>query len=163
MLEKTLSLWDLICIGVAGTVGSGVFVLTGMIAHEYSGPSVVISWIVAGVCCLFSAVSYAELSSRIPSAGSSYAYVYNALGELPAVVAAWCLTLEYGISGAAVARSWGEKFGAYLQGINFPVPVVLDPQKTVLNIWAALMQAICTGLMVGGWNYRNLLLISFQL
>jgi amino acid transporter len=64
-----------------GTVGSGVFVLTGLIAREYTGPGVVISWLIAGFGCCFSAMSYAELSCRIPSAGSSYAYVYVALGE----------------------------------------------------------------------------------
>lgn len=61
---------------------------------------------------MFSACSYGELSTRIPSAGSSYAYVYVGLGEYFAVIAAWCLSLEYGISGAAVARSWGDKLAA---------------------------------------------------
>lgn len=65
-----------------GTVGSGVFVLTGLVAREYTGPGVVISWLIAGFGCCFSAMSYAELSCRIPSAGSSYAYVYVALGVL---------------------------------------------------------------------------------
>ena len=99
---------------LGGTVGSGVFVLTGIIAKQYAGPGVVISWLIAGVGCCFSAVSYAELSCRIPSAGSSFAYVYCALGELPAIIAAWCLSLEYGISGAAVARSWGDKVNSYI-------------------------------------------------
>ena len=56
--------------------------LTGLIAREYTGPGVVISWLIAGFGCCFSAMSYAELSCRIPSAGSSYAYVYVALGEV---------------------------------------------------------------------------------
>jgi amino acid transporter len=111
ILERSLSLFDLICVGVGGTVGSGVFVLTGIIAHSYAGPGCVISWLIAGICCMLSALSYAELSSRMTSAGSSYAYVYYSLGELPAVIAAWCLSLEYGISGSAVARSWGEQLG----------------------------------------------------
>jgi len=110
-----MSTFDLICIGIGGTVGSGVFVLTGIIARQYAGPGVVLSWLIAGVGCCFSAMSYAELSSRIPSAGSSYAYVYCALGEFPAVLAAWCLSLEYGISGSAVARSWGDKVNAYVK------------------------------------------------
>jgi amino acid transporter len=108
-LERTLSLFDLLCIGVGGTVGSGIFVLTGLIAHEYAGPGVILSWLLAGVACSTSALSYAELSCLIPAAGSSYAYVYLGLGELPAFITAWCLTLEYGVSGAAVASSWGVK------------------------------------------------------
>lgn len=96
-LERNLSLIDLLAIGIGGTVGSGVFVLAGLIAHDYAGPGVVWSWLIAGAGCTFSAMSYAEMSCRIPSAGSSYAYVFHGLGELPAVIAAWCLCLEYGI------------------------------------------------------------------
>ncbi|CAN0488204.1 unnamed protein product, partial [Hapterophycus canaliculatus] len=46
-------------------------------------------------------------SPRLP-ATRAYAYAFVALGELPAAIVGWCMTLEYGISGAAVARSWGE-------------------------------------------------------
>ena len=105
-LEKELGLTDLLAIGIGGTVGSGVFVLTGQIAREYSGPAVLVSWAIAGVGCVLSGLSYAEMSARIPSAGSCYAYSYFALGELPAYVASWLLTLEYAVSGCAVARSW---------------------------------------------------------
>ena len=92
-----MSLLGDLSLGIGGTVGSGVFVLTGLIAHEYAGPGVVWSWLIAGFGCAFSALSYAEMACRVPSAGSSYAYVYTTLGELPAVIAAWCLTLEYGL------------------------------------------------------------------
>ncbi len=84
-MERNLSLSDLLSIGIGGTVGSGVFVLTGLIAHDYAGTGVVWSWLIAGFGCFFSAMSYAEMASRIPSAGSSYAYVFVALGELPAL------------------------------------------------------------------------------
>ena len=63
-LVKCLNLFDLVCIGVGGTIGSGVFVLTGFIANQYAGPGVIFSWIIAGIACLFSAMSYAELSNR---------------------------------------------------------------------------------------------------
>lgn len=99
-LERNMTLVDLLAIGIGGTVGSGVFVLTGLIARDYAGPGVVWSWLIAGFGCFFSAMSYAEMSCRIPSAGSSYAYVYHALGELPALIAAWCLCLEYGVRSA---------------------------------------------------------------
>eukprot|EP01035_Chromulina_nebulosa_P018395 gene18395-24096_t len=67
-------------------------------AREYAGPSVIFSWIIAGFGCMASALSYAELSCIIPSA-------------------AWCLTLEYGISGAAVASSWGNKVQEWINGV----------------------------------------------
>jgi amino acid transporter len=153
-LERTLSLFDLLCIGVGGTVGSGVFVLTGLIARDYAGPGVVISWIVAGVCCIFSAMSYAEMACRVPSAGSTYAYAYHALGELPAVVAAWCLTLEYGISGAAVARSWGDKLIILMESCC-SMGAYLDPGFGV-NVVAAVLQGATVCVLLAGVSVGKL-------
>jgi amino acid transporter len=112
---------------------------------------VVWSWIIAGFGCSFSALSYAEMASRVPSAGSSYAYVYTTLGELPAVLAAWCLTLEYGLSGAAVARSWGEKVVDWAGSVGLEIWAPLDPGVGI-NIFAALLQASMVVLLLGGVN-----------
>jgi len=94
-------------------------------------------------------MSYAELASRIPSSGSSYAYVYYALGELPAVIAAWCLTLEYGISGAAVARSWGDKLILWISCCHPGVTSLLDIGYGI-NIMAGLMQFSVMMVLLGG-------------
>ena len=61
-----------------------------------AGPAGIVSWVLAGIGCIFSGLSYAELSSIIPSEGGAYAYAFVALGELPAAITAWCLTLEVG-------------------------------------------------------------------
>ncbi len=148
-LERHLSLFDLICIGVGGTVGSGVFVLTGLIANGYAGPGVILSWLIAGVCSLFSALSYAELSCLLPSSGSAYTYVYHTIGELPAIIAAWCVSLEYGISGAAVARSWGDKLIDWLLNLGVEIPTILNPGYEI-NILAALIQLGCVLLLLMG-------------
>eukprot|EP01134_Creolimax_fragrantissima_P006741 CFRG6741T1 len=103
-----LSLFDLLCIGIGCTIGSGVFVLTGDVL-TVSGPSAVVSWLLAGFVCLLSGFSYMELSSRVPTSGSCYSYSYHGLGEAMAFLGGICLTLEYGISGAGVARSWSGK------------------------------------------------------
>ncbi|CAM9749699.1 unnamed protein product, partial [Choristocarpus tenellus] len=97
-LERHLTLFDLVVIGVAGTIGSGMFALVGLIASSYAGPAGVISWTLAGLGCMLSGLSYAELSSMIPSEGGAYAYAYVALGELPAMLTGWLLTLEVGNS-----------------------------------------------------------------
>ena len=104
VLERHLSLFGLVSIGVGGTIGSGIFVLCGLIASEYAGPATCISWVIAGIAAFLSGCCYAELSGRIPSAGSSYAYAFATMGELPAFLTAACLTLEFLVSGSAVAR-----------------------------------------------------------
>ena len=109
-----LTFMDLLAIGIGGTIGSGVFVLTGDV-QPVAGPSAVLSWVIAGLTCLLSAFSYMELSARIPTRGSCYIFCYATLGELAAVIGGVCLTLEYGISGAGIARSWSEKFAALIK------------------------------------------------
>lgn len=146
-LEKTYSLFDLLCVGVGGTVGSGVFVLTGLIASE-SGPATPICFLIGGIGCIFSAASYAELSGKIPSTGSGYAYVYATLGEYPAFLAAACLSLEYGVASAAVAISWGDKLSLWFRDI-WSVPVSAS-QPDHLNISASLLQLICVLILLAG-------------
>lgn len=102
--RRHLTLFDLVSIGVGGTIGSGIFVINGLIAHSYAGPATFLSWMVSGAAAMLSGCCYAELSGRIPAAGSSYAYAFVSLGELPAFVTAGMLTLEFLLSGSAVAR-----------------------------------------------------------
>eukprot|EP00560_Eucampia_antarctica_P007863 CAMPEP_0197824914 /NCGR_PEP_ID=MMETSP1437-20131217/2100_1 /TAXON_ID=49252 ORGANISM="Eucampia antarctica, Strain CCMP1452" /NCGR_SAMPLE_ID=MMETSP1437 /ASSEMBLY_ACC=CAM_ASM_001096 /LENGTH=497 /DNA_ID=CAMNT_0043424721 /DNA_START=118 /DNA_END=1608 /DNA_ORIENTATION=+ len=113
-MEPHLSLFDLITLGIGITIGSGIFVLSAVIAHKYAGPATVLSWSLSGFAAFLSAFCYAEISGRIPSSGSSYAYAFASMGELPAFVTAACLTLEYLVTGAAVARSWGDKFVSWV-------------------------------------------------
>lgn len=122
---RILSLLDLILLGVGGTLGSGLFLLTGRAARDIAGPGISISFIIAGTACFFSALSYAEMSSRLPNSGGAYAFTYSALGELPAFLVGMCLTLEYGVGSAAVARSWASYLGdaagifpSWVSGIN---------------------------------------------
>ena len=114
-IGRHMSLVDLVSIGLGGTIGSGIFVLSGFIATRFAGPATPLCFAISGAVALLSGCCYAELATIIPTSGSSYAYVYIALGEYFAVVAAACLTLEYMISGAAVARSWGDKVVDWLK------------------------------------------------
>ena len=95
VLQRHLSLFDLISVGIGATVGSGVFVLTGFIAHTLSGPAVSCSWLLAGLAACLSGLCYAELGGRYPSVGSTYVYAKETMGTYASVVAAACLTLEY--------------------------------------------------------------------
>mmetsp|Transcript_16769 Transcript_16769/g.27167 ORF Transcript_16769/g.27167 Transcript_16769/m.27167 type:complete len:554 (-) Transcript_16769:1239-2900(-) len=109
---KVYDLKSLLAVGIGGTVGSGIFVLSGEISKTAAGPATVISWVIAGVVSMLTALAYAELGCLIPS-GSGYNFAYVGLGEVFAVLGAWFMTLEYGVSGAAVARSWGDKVAYY--------------------------------------------------
>mmetsp|Transcript_35565 Transcript_35565/g.106147 ORF Transcript_35565/g.106147 Transcript_35565/m.106147 type:complete len:597 (-) Transcript_35565:68-1858(-) len=157
-LRRHLTLTDLLSIGVGGTVGSGIFAVSGLVARQYSGPAVSLSWLFAGVAASLNGVCYAELAGRIPAEGSAYCYAYVSMGELAAVVAAACLTLEFGVSGAAVARSWGDKVVVLLRSEAFGgidlvshewIDRFLQPGNCV-NPMAFLLSALCVcGLLAG--------------
>lgn len=117
-LHRHLTLFDLVCVGVGATVGSGIYVITGLIAHSMAGPSTFISWTLAGCAACLSGLCYAEQGGRFPSAGSTYVYAKETLGEAVAVIAGACLTLEYVGSASAVARSWGDKVVEYLRSLE---------------------------------------------
>lgn len=130
---------------MGGTVGSGIFVLTGQIAANYAGTFTWCSFALSGLAAACSGVCFAELSCRIPAAGSSYAYAYVCWGQLAAVIAAACLTLEYGVAGAAVARSWGEKVVFTVSGENKSWLI-----SGGMNIPAFLVSAASTLLLIQG-------------
>lgn len=150
-LARHLTLFDLVSLGVGGTVGSGIFVLTGQIAREYAGPATFISWSLAGLAAFTSGLAFAELAARIPHSGSTYAYARIAGGKQAAVVAAACLTLEYMISGSAVARTWGDKVLVWLQrsASDSFVLSILGPVEWI-NIPASLISIACTLLLLAG-------------
>eukprot|EP00968_Pinguiococcus_pyrenoidosus_P013977 scaffold1272_cov250-Pinguiococcus_pyrenoidosus.AAC.69 len=124
--------------------GRGKRELTAVCCVSFSHPC-----FAPGFGCVLSGMNYAEMSSRVPSAGSSYAYTYVALGELPAVVAGWCLTLEYGISASAIARSWGDKMINWITTDLDLDGKGLRPGHGV-NPLAAAMVMTCTGILLGG-------------
>lgn len=112
-LKKTLSAFDLTMLGIGAILGTGIFVLPGIEAAVHAGPGVTLSFALAGVAAACAALTYAELASMVPVAGSSYTYSYLTLGELPAWLVGWNLILEYAVSLAAVATGWS----AYVQGL----------------------------------------------
>ncbi|XVF68299.1 hypothetical protein PTKIN_Ptkin10aG0193800 [Pterospermum kingtungense] len=105
-MKKNLNWWDMIWFGMGAVMGAGIFVLTGEAARNYSGPAVVVSYLISGVTALLSVLCYTEFSIELPVAGGSFSYLRVELGDFIAYIAAGNILFEYVISGASVARSW---------------------------------------------------------
>jgi len=159
-------LFDLLMIGIGGTVGTGVFVLVGDVL-PIAGPFAIISWMIAGLACFLSALAYMELASRIPTSGSCFIFSYHALGELAGVIGAVCLTLEYGVSAAGVARSWSSEL-AQLLGTEATSAMQIwysdDTDSDAYADWVAgLIMAVAVGITSAGVNTGKIIANVFTI
>src|SRR5690242_16430957 len=152
-LNRAVGLLDLTALGIGAVIGTGIFVVIGK-AIGQTGPSIVISFVLAGVTCIFSALSYAELASSIPVSGSAYTYAYATLGELLAWIIGWDLIIEYGISVAGIAIGWGQYFNEFLDstfGISLPGSIAQPPgEGGTVNLPAVFVVAVIVGLLTYG-------------
>jgi len=96
-LVRTLGLMQILMLGIGGTMGAGVFVLTGHAAGMV-GPAVILVFLLAALQSLPNSLSYAELASSFPVAGGGYAYISKATdGLLPFSVGwvSWFSSMVY--------------------------------------------------------------------
>lgn len=166
-LRRTLGKWELTAIGVGAVIGGGIFVLTGIAANEHAGPALALSFVLAGIGCLFAALCYAEFASILPVSGSAYAYSYGTIGEFFAWFIGWNLILEYMMGATTVAVSWSKYFVKllHLVGIDkIPAWLVNDPFTAAeeaaklgvaapsfsINLPAALIVWVVTWILVRG-------------
>ena len=152
-LRRSLTMWQLTMISIGATLGTGIFVVLGE-ATPLAGPAVAISFVIAGLTALFSALSYAELAGSIPVSGSSYSYSYATMGEVVAWICGWCLILEYGVSVAAVAVGWGEYLNELLDGtIGVTIPAAISAplgEGGFINLPALVVVLLAMAFLMGG-------------
>jgi APA family basic amino acid/polyamine antiporter len=137
-LHRVLGPVALTSLGVGAIIGAGIFVLTGLAARDFAGPSLMLSFVLAGVGCALAGLCYAEFAAMIPVAGSAYTYAYATLGELFAWIIGWDLVLEYALASCAVAHGWSHYFQALLAlfGIALPAALATDPLSAGPEVFA---------------------------
>ncbi|MDB5963395.1 MAG: amino acid permease [Massilia sp.] len=124
-LGRSIGLFPLTMIGVGATIGTGIF-FTMVEAVPKAGPSVILSFLLAAITAGLTALCYAELSFRIPAAGSSYSFAYATVGEFAAFIMAFCLLLEYGLAASAVAIGWSGYLNNFLgNAFHWQIPEAL--------------------------------------
>ncbi|HEY7403709.1 MAG TPA: amino acid permease [Candidatus Angelobacter sp.] len=161
-LKRTLGPWSLVALGIGAIIGAGLFVRTAAAIAERSGPSVTLSFMLAGVGCAFAGLCYAEFASMIPIAGSAYTYSYTTMGEFVAWIIGWDLVLEYAVGAATVAIAWSQYFNKVLEyfGLHVPYQWCHSPLEVgmgsdagvhgIINLPAIFILLILSALLVRG-------------
>jgi APA family basic amino acid/polyamine antiporter len=162
-LKRTLGALNLTLLGIGAIIGAGIFVLTGTAAAQYAGPAIMLSFILAGIACLFAGLCYAEFASMIPISGSAYTYGYATMGELVAWIIGWDLLLEYLFGASTVAVGWSGYFSRLFEmgGMPLPAQFINAPftvegthhivrTGAILNVPAMLLVLVMSYLLVRG-------------
>lgn len=156
-LKRVLGKWSLTAIGVGAIIGGGIFVLTGTGAYYHAGPALAVSFIIAGIACVFAALCYSEFASILPVEGSAYAYAYGTIGEIFAWIIGWGLILEYAMGSMTVAVSWSGYFNKLLKlfGLKLPEWLTTDPASYTgegfsMNLPAFLIVLFVISILIKG-------------
>ena len=149
-LRRELSALDLTVFGIGVIIGTGIFVLTGVAAHDNAGPAVAISFVVAGIVCALAALCYAELASTVPVAGSAYTFSYATLGEVVAWIIGWDLVLELALGGAVVSVGWSKYLQSLFDTMGIHLPDSLAGENATFNLPAFLLVLVLTAVLYAG-------------
>lgn len=154
-LRRVMGVLDVTAIGISSTLGSGIYVLSGSIIAAFSGPSIILSFIIAGIGTFFSGICYAELGARVPRSGSAYVYIYVTIGEFVGFIMGWDLILEYMIGVASVANALS-KYIDFLAGnriqnaLKAAMPMNVPGLGPYPDFFAFFLVSIVTCLMIIG-------------
>ncbi|MGA8574998.1 MAG: amino acid permease [Candidatus Cybelea sp.] len=155
-LKRSLGPWALTAMGIGAIIGTGIFVLTGVASATRAGPSLTLSFVVAGIVSALAALCYAEVSSKIPISGSAYTYTYATMGEMLAWIVGWGLVLEYALGASTVSVGWSGYFTFILHTLfNWDIPAAWqhshwDATPGIANLPAAAIVLLITALLVRG-------------
>jgi APA family basic amino acid/polyamine antiporter len=170
-LKRCLGPVHLVTLGIGAIIGTGIFVLTGLAAAQHAGPAIVLSFVIAGIGCVFAGLCYAEFAAMVPVSGSAYSYSYATLGEFIAWFVGWNLVLEYLFAAATVSVGWSRYFTKLLDhfDINFlPAALTAAPfgvapdgvhfimTGALINVPAVLIAAVITGICYVGITQSSL-------
>ncbi|HVZ62976.1 MAG TPA: amino acid permease [Lacunisphaera sp.] len=175
-LRRALTATNLVSLGIGAIIGAGIFVFTGQTAATNAGPAIVVSFVISGISCLFSALCYAEFASMIPIAGSAYTYSYATLGEFFAWIIGWDLILEYLFTAPSVAVGCSGLIVAFLKEFGLTIPGTLAAAPigfvdghyvltgAIINLPAVVIIGLLSVLLVIGIkesaNFNNVMVVT---
>jgi APA family basic amino acid/polyamine antiporter len=158
-LNKTLTAFHLLLLGIGAVIGTGIFVITGT-TSQVTGPALFLSFLLSGIACVFVALVYTEIAAAIPTSGSVYTYSYIALGEYIAWITGALLVLEFGVGPTVVAAGWSAYVTDILKHLDIIIPfeyTTVPSNGGIVNLPAMIITFLITCLLIKGTKESALL------
>ena len=159
-LKKTLGVGNLFLLGLGAIIATGIFGMTGIAAAHISGPSVVLSYAIAGITTIFIALAYTEIATMIPTSGGAYSYVFVAFGEIAAWMVSWMMMLYFFSSASSVAACWSGYMVNMLAagGIEIPIELTTNPANGgIINLPALILVILVTFILIRGTKESSII------
>ena len=121
VLKREIGLFGATALGIGAIIGSGIFIVTGIVAG-IAGPGMIVSVIIAGIIAVFSAMSVAELAAFLPKEGGTYAYAQHLISPFAGFTAGWIWIFSNIFVGAAVSLGFAQYFATLFPAI--PVKLI---------------------------------------
>ena len=102
-LSHSMNLFDIVCLGINGIIGAGIFLLPGKLA-AVAGQSSILIFVICGLLCLAIALCFAEMGGIYQETGGAYIYAKNTFGPMIGFMVGWMMWLSAIIGWAVMAR-----------------------------------------------------------
>jgi len=135
-LRRELGFWTALTIGAGTMIGAGIFLLAG-VAVELTGPGAIISYVVAGLVCVLTAASAAELATGMPTSGGDYFFVSRSLGPALGAISGIGIWLSLTVAIAFYLFGLGEYLSQFLPITPFWGAFAGGVLLTILNVVGA--------------------------
>jgi amino acid transporter len=116
-LRRSLTLFTVVCLGLNGVIGQGIFLLPGK-AAEKMGPAALIGLLIGGLLCFCIALCFAEVGSRVKGTGGAYLYARKAFGEFVGFEVGWMTCCVAVIAWATLSNGFTEVFAEFVPTVG---------------------------------------------
>ena len=138
-LSRELTLFQITMMGLGMMIGAGVFLGIGNSIHVAGPGGVLLTFTLNGVIAMFTALSYAELSSAIPRAGGAYNYARIGFGRGTSFLAGWMEWFASSVAGSLYAVTFAIYVVRYLEvlGLLDWLPLSIFMTEKILAVLVA--------------------------